>query len=234
MISRRRTATAIHDLRRTIDCLPLHTRQAMLEGVRRDPIIVGAYTDGDGGVCPMLSAHRRGGRTSFLAFARTWDRFTSAPSRGSRPATPRELRILERHLEASIAADVDAGSRTPLGDVIAEHRDLVATRRVVRRSAAAQPSLADAIAEHRASADRSALEGEHEVPQEAPRRRRGTGVRLPDWMRPIGSIEDYELAMAEVDRQRVRLGLVGDTAGPLAAEDPAVAADGDARRPVAH
>ncbi|WP_320671646.1 hypothetical protein [Patulibacter defluvii] len=226
MNSRRRTATAIHDLRRTIDCLPLSTRQAMLEGVRRDPIIVGAYTDGQGGVCPMLSAHRRGGRTSFLAFARTWDRFTAAPSRGSRPATPRELRILERHLEASIAATIDEGSSAPLSDVIAEHQDLVETRRrSVRRQRALgeQPSLAEAIAAHRASADRTALDREHEVEPEvevevvrapAPRRRRGGAVRLPEWMRPIGSLEDYEAALAEVDRQRVRLGLVDDTAGP--------------------
>ncbi len=33
-------------------------------------IIVGAYVDRDGGVCPMLAAHRQGGRTDFLTFAR--------------------------------------------------------------------------------------------------------------------------------------------------------------------
>jgi len=64
-------------LRRTIDCLPVATREAMLAGVRAgERIIVGAYVDGRGGVCPMLAAHRRGARTNFLSFARAWDRFT--------------------------------------------------------------------------------------------------------------------------------------------------------------
>src|SRR5205809_7492203 len=50
------------ELRRTIDCLPLATREAMLAGVRAgERIIVGAYVDARGGVCPMLAAHRRGG-----------------------------------------------------------------------------------------------------------------------------------------------------------------------------
>ena len=57
------------------------TREAMLAGVRASSaIIVGAYVDGEGGVCPMLAAHRRGGRTDFLSFARAWDRFTRSRS----------------------------------------------------------------------------------------------------------------------------------------------------------
>src|SRR5919108_766928 len=93
----------IQDLRRTIDCLPLRTRVAMLEGVRSNEIIVGAYTDRAGGVCPMLAAHRCGGRTSFVSFARAWDRF--AGGRRARRATPRELRILEGQLQASLLAE---------------------------------------------------------------------------------------------------------------------------------
>ena len=50
----------------------------MLEGVRANTIVVGAYTDGHGGICPMLAAHRNGGRTSFLSFARAWDAFARA------------------------------------------------------------------------------------------------------------------------------------------------------------
>ena len=65
------------DLRLAVRCLPQHTRVAMLEGVQRNDIIVGAYTDRKGGVCPMLAAHRCGGRTDFLAFAHSWDRFTN-------------------------------------------------------------------------------------------------------------------------------------------------------------
>ena len=90
----------IEDLRRTIDCLPLRTREAMLRGIREDDIIVGAYQT-RGGNCPMLAAHRRGGRTSFLSFARAWDRFAAA--RSPRRATARELRVLERNLEESRA-----------------------------------------------------------------------------------------------------------------------------------
>ena len=52
-------------LRTAIDCLPADTRRAMLEGIAAHPIVAGAYTDGRGGVCSMLAAHRHGGRTSF-------------------------------------------------------------------------------------------------------------------------------------------------------------------------
>jgi hypothetical protein len=110
--------TPIEDLRRTIDCLPLRTREAMLRGIREDDIIVGAYQRGDAN-CPMLAAHRRGGRTSFISFARAWDRFAGA--RRPRAATRRELLVLERNLEASIAAERAPGGGE-LGDAIAEHQ----------------------------------------------------------------------------------------------------------------
>ena len=96
---RRRPA---RDLRTTIDCLPLRTREAMLDGIAAGRIIVGAYTDRQGGVCPMLAAHRNGGRTSLASFARAWDRYTGAPRRPRR-ATERELTTLRAMLEASIA-----------------------------------------------------------------------------------------------------------------------------------
>jgi len=98
---RRRPA---RDLRTAIDCLPLHTREAMLEGIAAGRIIVGAYTDRYGGVCPMLAAHRNGGRTSLASFARAWDRYTGAPRR-PRPATERELTTLRAMLEASITVE---------------------------------------------------------------------------------------------------------------------------------
>ncbi len=117
----------IQDLRRTVDRLPLPTREAMLRGLQEERIIVGAYTDRHGGVCPMLAAHRRGGRTDFLRFAQTWDRFTRAPRRGSRTASRRERAVLQRTLEASIAATA-ADPAVALGDAIAQHRALVAHR----------------------------------------------------------------------------------------------------------
>jgi hypothetical protein len=119
-----RTSSPIEDLRLAIDCLPLHTREAMLAGVRSNEIIVGAYSDRAGGVCPMLAAHRCGGRTSFVSFARAWDRFASA--KRARTASARELRVLEVHLEASIAQDRD---RANLGQAIAEHQALVRGRK---------------------------------------------------------------------------------------------------------
>ena len=76
----------------------------MLEGVEANRIIVGAYTDRDGGVCPMLAAHRNGGRTSLASFAHAWDAYTGVRRR-ARPATNRELTTLRTMLEASIAVD---------------------------------------------------------------------------------------------------------------------------------
>ena len=101
MTRRRRPA---QDLRLAIDCLPVETKTAMLDGVLANRIIVGAYTDRRGGVCPMLAAHRRGGRTNFASFARAWDRYTGAKGR-PRSATERELRTLVTMLEASVSRD---------------------------------------------------------------------------------------------------------------------------------
>ncbi|GAC1323913.1 MAG: hypothetical protein NVSMB25_20830 [Thermoleophilaceae bacterium] len=89
------------DLRRAVDCLPVRTRAAMLDGISSNEIIVGAYSDRDGGVCPMLAAHRHGGRTALASFARAWDRYTDARG-GPRRASPRELRTLSAMLEASM------------------------------------------------------------------------------------------------------------------------------------
>jgi hypothetical protein len=84
--------------------MPLQTRKAMLEGIEANRIIVGAYTDRQGGVCPMLAAHRNGGRTSLASFARAWDRYTRARGR-PRPATDREVTTLRTMLEASIVLE---------------------------------------------------------------------------------------------------------------------------------
>ncbi len=130
---RHRPARAVEDLRLAIDCLPVRTREAMLHGVVGEQrIIVGAYVDGEGGVCPMLAAHRRGGRTNLLAFARSWDRFTRA-GRRARSATPRERSILVGQLQASLAGE----ARVDLEGAIAEHRELRARH---ERARAADPT----------------------------------------------------------------------------------------------
>jgi hypothetical protein len=123
-----RRSRPARDLRTAIDCLPLQTRKAMLGGVESNRIIVGAYTDRSGGVCPMLAAHRNGGRTSLASFARAWDRYTGV--RRPRPATERELNTLRTMLEASIALD----ELPAVADVAREARALRARRmRVFRR-----------------------------------------------------------------------------------------------------
>src|SRR5437763_11161719 len=120
---RTRRATTIEDLRRAIHALPRATRIAMLEGIRENPIIVGAYTHRDG-ICPMLAAHRHGGRTSLISFARAWDRFAFAGTRVTqpRPATARELLVLRTHLETSLLEE--AAPETDLSAAISEHQEL--------------------------------------------------------------------------------------------------------------
>lgn len=96
----------------------------MLAGLRSNDIIVGAYSN-DGGICPMLAAHRAGGRTNQISFAKAWDRFALGGARAAKPrrATPRELRVLITHLEASLLDD--ELPQTELGAAIASHKQLV-------------------------------------------------------------------------------------------------------------
>jgi hypothetical protein len=159
----RRRRYAIEDLRRAIDCLPVETRVAMLDGIRSHDIIVGAYTTRDGGVCPMLAAHRCGGRTSLISFAHTWDRFTQA--KRARRATERELRILTAHLEASLLAE----HLPELEDVVAAHRALlernVAEHGILRRLRQADV-YERALAIVEAERDRLAAEAAHERDRE--------------------------------------------------------------------
>jgi hypothetical protein len=99
----------------------------MLDGLRTNEIIVGAYSK-DGGICPMLAAHRAGGRTNLISFAKAWDRFALGDIKRARPrrATERELRVLRTHLEASLLED--EMPRTELGAAIESHKRLLARR----------------------------------------------------------------------------------------------------------
>ncbi len=103
----------------------------MLRGIDSNAIIVGGYTDGEGGVCPMLAAHRNGGRTSFASFARAWDAFTGAGKRPRR-ASRREIRVLRTYLEMSLLEDdtrIGAGvSLTAIAKQIRAERREVAER----------------------------------------------------------------------------------------------------------
>jgi len=120
--------------------MPLDTRRAMLDALDPQPkrpalpgapgrssmIIVGAYTAPGGGVCPMLAAHRNGGRTDYAEFARAWDRYARA-GKQARPATEGELMALRTMLEASIA-DQDVSAPGALARAIADHRRALRSR----------------------------------------------------------------------------------------------------------
>jgi hypothetical protein len=190
-----RHRTTIGDLRSAIDCLPRQTRAAMLAGVRSNDIIVGAYTDRRGGVCPMLAAHRCGGRTSFLTFARSWDRFTG-PKRARR-ATRRELRILITQLEASLEADVGLD----LSGAIADHRRLLAV----------PPPPAEALdGGDGASRPDGAPSADRQRTQEL-RDRPGWS-----WLRPFRRYDDYARALAR---------LAAEPAEPAGTATPALQAE---------
>ena len=132
MIRRRRNNA--ERLRNSVEALPHHTKQAMLAGIQRNRVIVGAYVDKRGGVCPMLAAHRNGGRTDFGTFARAWDAFTGAKK--PRRATSREVRTLKSYIEVAliregIAPPADPVKTTPWAErpLAEEVRDIQAARR---------------------------------------------------------------------------------------------------------
>jgi hypothetical protein len=143
MRKQRRHDSPVESLRLAIDCMPTATREAMLQAVHAgERFIAGAYVDRQGGVCPMLAAHRRGGRTDFISFARSWDRFTRV-GRQAREATPREVRILAAHLEDSLTSM----NGLELDLAISEHRSLRGRRLRGRRQL---PDEADPSGEIRA------------------------------------------------------------------------------------
>lgn len=142
---------SVAELRRSIDVLPERTRKAMLIGLRNNTVIAGAFSGG-GGVCPMMAAHRAGGRTSCVSFPEAWDRFTGVYGRQIiRPATENEMQTLRKEIEASFVAKVDTNSG--LAQAISDHHATVeARRRRERNGAGAAVDLHGAIEEHRETA----------------------------------------------------------------------------------
>jgi hypothetical protein len=156
----------------------------MLQGIASNEIIVGAYTTQDG-VCPMLAAHRAGGRTSLIAFAKAWDRFAFRDSRSARArrATERELLVLKAYLEASLLAE-DA----PDADLAAargEHLELVR-----RRQAEAHATVRAQAAPRTGDPDRSTELLERE--------RSGWA-----WARLFRRNDEYERVLAHLESQRL-------------------------------
>jgi hypothetical protein len=161
----------------------------MLRGIARNRIIVGAYADGENGICPMLAAHRNGGRTDFASFADAWDAFTGAKRRPRR-ATRREVRVLRTYLEMSLLnEDTHGGSLAEIADGIR--------------------------AERRAAAERGAWRAPDEIPEPDPpavepqRPRPGDPFRAPElrlrprwsWLRPARRLDVFEATMAAAEEQ---------------------------------
>jgi hypothetical protein len=166
----------------------------MLDGVQESPIIVGAYTDRDGGVCPMLAAHRRGGRTSLVSFARAWDRYTRA-GRRSRRASHREVHTLKAMLEGSLLRD-DA-ARGELAEAVAELRAIKARRTAEANGAAsseaAEPVRLDESPSPSEPVDRPDT-GERDRTAEL------SGHHGWAWLRVFRRYDDYETALDRVKR----------------------------------
>src|SRR3954454_18381633 len=129
-------------LRNAVYAMPGRTKAAMLRGIRSNRVIVGAYVDKRGGVCPMLAAHRNGGRTNFGTFARAWDAYTGANQRKPRRASRREVRTLEGYLEMSLVRDgIELDTEThPDRPLREEVRDVQATRRRLAEAEAREGS----------------------------------------------------------------------------------------------
>ncbi|HWI09667.1 MAG TPA: hypothetical protein VNT54_19365 [Solirubrobacteraceae bacterium] len=155
----------------------------MLVGLGSNTVITGAFSGGGDGACPMLAAHRAGGRTSACSFPEAWDRFTGVAGRHIvRPATEYEVQILRREIEASL----EPGPTGMFVDVIAEHQAAVQARH--REEVAVE-------ARHR---EEVAAAQQPEQPAEPRRRRiRITGGERIDL---AGAIEEHR----ETARQRRR------------------------------
>ncbi len=180
----RRRAT-IEDLRVAIRSLPRTTRIAMLEGIAANDIIVGAYTDGHG-ICPMLAAHRNGGRTSLISFAKAWDRFAFGGSRVTkpRPATARELLVLRSHLETSLLEEDTP--QADLASAIEAHNQLVS-----RRQRVSQPKQA-----------RASGRGSRVRPGDPDRSRELRSEAGWRWTRLVRRYDDYRWALEQVRAQQ--------------------------------
>jgi hypothetical protein len=148
--------------------MPARTKAAMLRGIRTNRVIVGAYVDKRGGVCPMLAAHRNGGRTNFGTFARAWDAYTGAERRKPRRASRREVRTLEGYLEMSLIHDgMERGTDAPPDRPLAEEvREVQATRRRLAEADAREGAdvpvervLDTTYAEHSAAEDTVRVRG---------------------------------------------------------------------------
>ncbi len=174
--------------------MPRRTREAMLRGLDGNKIIVGAYTDKRGGVCPMLAAHRNGGRTDLSSFARSWDRFTGAVKGRSRRASRRELTALRSYLEHSLLRD-EQDDRS-----VAE---LAAEIRHQRRTVASAP--APGATESRAAPAEPAAPAERSDRGDRDRRRELRRRLRWAWLIPARRYDTYARRVAAAEEQAAEL-----------------------------
>jgi hypothetical protein len=180
----------------------------MLEGIAGNPIIAGAYATDDG-VCPMLAAHRAGGRTSLIAFARAWDRFAFRDARRARArrATERELRVLTAQLELSLLED----EVSETGLAAARHEHLALTRRRLgddeRREARERRRRRVPVGVHQPS--------QHRLRPGDPDRSVELGRRSGwSWTRLFRRYDEYEQALQRLEAETLRAGGDPDTGTP--------------------
>lgn len=107
----------------------------MLHGLGNHTVITGAFAASGQGACPMMVAHREGGRTSCCSFPEAWDKFTGVYGRHIiREATEYEVQILCEEIAASLVPLPNV-----LSEAIAEHQAIVEARRSEAEVAAQQP-----------------------------------------------------------------------------------------------
>ena len=191
---RRKARNPAQRLRTAVDAMPRRTRIAMLTGIDANQIVVGAYTDKEsGGICPMLAAHRNGGRTSLASFARSWDRFTNA--RRPRLATDREVRTLRSYIEMSLLRDEQGTeSVTALANEIRAERAEAAKRTAVQASEGqTTPSCEGQTPKGRSAP--SADTGERHRARELKHR------RFWSWLRPTRSYDVFAENVAAATEQ---------------------------------
>jgi hypothetical protein len=175
---RRKARNPAQRLRLAVEAMPKRTRIAMLRGIEDNDIVVGTYSDREsGGICPMLAAHRNGGRTSLASFARAWDRFTDA--RKPRLASDREVRALTSYLEHSLLRDEQGGE------------SLAAVAQQIRTERARRP----AESRKQIRIRRRQPTGEHH------RARELRGKRLWSWLRPTRRYDVYADRLAAAEEQ---------------------------------
>lgn len=185
-----------NELRAAIDRLPLATRQRMLDGIHRHPIIVGADGDPRGGVCPVYATSSPPSKRIGKPFARAWDQYAGA--RVGRPASERELHTLRSMLATSIELESEPAVSLSAG-IVAHKASLARTQ-----AAAAVREQRSAAAEGLRPAPRRDT-GERDRTRELSRREGWA------WMRPFRRFDDYSRALEALDEMAREAGADSET-----------------------